>query len=132
MNLQLNSHLARERRRELIAAANHRRNSTPLGERLRGPIVVRIATARDRAWLENLAALDSTEPPTGTTLIGELRDRPVAALSLSDRKVIADPFVATSCIRRTAAAKSTTAQPHPAVATAAATHPPVGFVSAAA
>ncbi len=59
------------------------------------PIVVRIATAGDRASLERLAALDSAERPAGPTLIGTLMQQPVAALSLSDGTVIADPFVDT-------------------------------------
>jgi hypothetical protein len=59
-------------------------------------IAVRLATANDREALARLAALDSAEPPRGSTLVGELLQRPVAALSLSDGRVIADPFVTTA------------------------------------
>ena len=52
-----------------------------------------LAKTNDREALERLAALDSTEPPRGSTLVGALLQRPVAALSLSDGRVIADPFV---------------------------------------
>jgi hypothetical protein len=57
-----------------------------------------MATAGDRSSLERLAELDSTDTPTGGTLIAELRERAVAALSLNDGKAIADPFVATGDI----------------------------------
>jgi hypothetical protein len=60
-----------------------------------GRVVIRLATAGDRCSLERLAQLDSTDMPLGPVLIGELRERPVAALSLGDGKVVADPFVAT-------------------------------------
>src|SRR5947209_16629501 len=61
-----------------------------------GAIVIRIATAADRLALEQLAEIDSAERPDDPTLIAELRGRPVAALSLTDGEVIADPFVATA------------------------------------
>jgi hypothetical protein len=58
--------------------------------------VIRIATAGDRLSLQRLAELDSATPPTGATLIAELRGSAVAALSLNDGSTIADPFVPTS------------------------------------
>jgi hypothetical protein len=63
------------------------------------PVVLRLATAGDQRSLERLAQLDSQSPPVGTTLMAELRGRPVAALSLGDGQEIADPFVATGEIR---------------------------------
>ena len=98
MNPHLNDILARERQRELVAAAHRGRTLSSSREPFREPIVVRIATARDRSSLEALAALESTEMPGGAALIGEMHKRPVVVLSLSDRTVIADPFVATSDI----------------------------------
>jgi hypothetical protein len=58
------------------------------------PVVVRMATAGDRASLVRLAQLDSARPPVGEILIGELHGDAVAAVSLSDGREIADPFVA--------------------------------------
>lgn len=60
-----------------------------------GPIVVRQASPNDQRALARLAALDSSEQLAGDALIGELGSRPVAALSLTDGRVVADPFVAT-------------------------------------
>jgi hypothetical protein len=87
--------LARARQRDLNAAARGRVRDIP-SRPLLASIAVRLATANDRGALERLAALDSTEPPRGSTLVGELLQRPVAAMSLSDGRVIADPFVATA------------------------------------
>ena len=63
-----------------------------------GPVVIRRAVAADKAALEALAALDSSEPLTNPVLIGELRGEPVAALDLCDGTVVADPFVATASV----------------------------------
>ena len=63
-----------------------------------GSVAIRMATAGDRSSLERLAELDSTDTPTGETLIAELRERAVAALSLDDGTAIADPFVPTGDI----------------------------------
>ena len=94
MRPQLTLLRARERQQELSAAARGRVRRTP--SRPFASIAVRLATANDREALERLASLDSTEPPRGSTLLGELLQRPVAALSLRDSRVIADPFVATA------------------------------------
>ena len=97
MHSHLTHLLARQRQRELNAAARPRIRETP-SRPLFASIAVRLATANDREALERLAALDSAQPPRGSTLVGELLQRPVAALSLSDGRVIADPFVATADI----------------------------------
>ena len=106
MQSDLTHLLARQRHQELNAAARGRIRETPLRP-LFASIAVRPATANDREALERLAALDSTEPPRGSTLIGELLQRPVAALSLSDGRVIVDPFV--SCRHRRPAAPQSAA-----------------------
>jgi hypothetical protein len=62
------------------------------------PVVIRLATERDRRALERLAQLDSARPPADEVLLGEVLGRPVAALSLRDGDVIADPFLPTSHI----------------------------------
>lgn len=59
------------------------------------PIVVRQASPNDQRALVRLAALDSSEQLAGDALIGELASGPVAALSLRDGRVVADPFVPT-------------------------------------
>jgi hypothetical protein len=41
---------------------------------------------------ERLAELDSQRPLTGPALVGEIDGRPAAAISLTDRRVVADPF----------------------------------------
>jgi hypothetical protein len=54
--------------------------------------VIRGATPADERDLERIAALDSQRPLTGDIMIGEMDGRPEAALSLTDGRVIADPF----------------------------------------
>jgi hypothetical protein len=54
--------------------------------------VLRLATASDAEALRRLAELDSQAPLQGSILIGELHGEPVAALSLTDDRAIADPF----------------------------------------
>ena len=54
--------------------------------------VLRLATAADADTLRRLADLDSQRPLEGDILIGELHGDPVAALSLTDDRAIADPF----------------------------------------
>jgi hypothetical protein len=54
--------------------------------------VLRLANEADAPDLTRLATLDSQAPLTGSILIGELDGEPAAALSLSDDRVIADPF----------------------------------------
>jgi hypothetical protein len=53
----------------------------------------------DRAALEYLADLDSSEPLSGEVLGAELDGVLVAAISLSTGDVIADPFIRTDHIR---------------------------------
>jgi hypothetical protein len=59
-------------------------------------MTVRTATAADSDQLMTLAALDSAQPLAGPVLVGELDGACVAALSLRDGRVVADPFVLTS------------------------------------
>jgi hypothetical protein len=55
-------------------------------------LLVRLARPADRDHLERLATLDSQAPLEGEALLAELDGTPVAALSLRDRRLIADPF----------------------------------------
>jgi hypothetical protein len=60
------------------------------------PLTLREAAPCDAAALEHLAALDSAEPPRGPLLVAERDARLVAALSLADGQVVADPFQRTA------------------------------------
>lgn len=82
--------------RTVEAPTQPRLGSSAALEPLWAPLVIRLATAGDRLALDYLAELDSAEVPGGTLLLGELRGRPVVAVSLSDGGAIADPFVPTS------------------------------------
>lgn len=58
---------------------------------------LRTAAPADRRAVEKLARLDSQAPLRGDVLLAEDDGRPVAAMSLDDRRVVADPFVPTAC-----------------------------------
>jgi hypothetical protein len=60
-----------------------------------GNLVVRRGRHADNDALAILAALDSARPLTGERVLAELDGRIVAAVSLHDGRVIADPFVET-------------------------------------
>ncbi len=98
MNTALKHLLARTRLTGVPAPNRHRFNPSPLVDPFGGPVVIRLATTRDQRSLERLAALDSAEVPSGATLIANLHERPVVAVSLSDGSAVADPFVPTSDI----------------------------------
>jgi len=55
-------------------------------------MVLRYDRATDEDALRRLAALDSVRPLKGRALVAEVEGRPVAALGLLDRRVVADPF----------------------------------------
>ena len=59
-------------------------------------LTVRLATTADRPALARLAGLDEAPAPSGPVLLGVVMQRPVAALSLSDGRVLADPFTPTA------------------------------------
>ena len=59
-------------------------------------IVIRTARHEDAESLRRLAILDSARPLRGDALVAALDDRPVAALSLADGRVVADPFERTA------------------------------------
>lgn len=56
------------------------------------PLTVRLASPGDWPALRVLAELDSARTPAAPLLVGERAGRLVAALSLNDGAVIADPF----------------------------------------
>jgi hypothetical protein len=55
-------------------------------------VTLRLATAADRAALERLAQLDSARRLAGEVLVAEVAHELRAALSLGDRRAVADPF----------------------------------------
>jgi hypothetical protein len=61
---------------------------------------IRTATDADLGALRRLAELDSQRPITGPALIGEIDGTPAAAVSMSDGRVVSDPFQATSTLRQ--------------------------------
>jgi hypothetical protein len=56
---------------------------------------IRQATEEDAATLRRLAELDSQRPFAAPALIAETRGRPIAAISVFDERVVADPFART-------------------------------------
>jgi hypothetical protein len=61
---------------------------------------IRSAMEADQPALSRLAELDSQRPLSGPTLVAETGGRPVAAVSLVDGRVIADPFQPTAVARQ--------------------------------
>ena len=105
MNPQMNLALANARHVELLDEARtrgarrltrYRRRPPSVPSTLWQGMTVRLATSADRAALSRLADLEETAEPEAPVLVGELMQRPVAALSLCDGHVIADPFAPTT------------------------------------
>jgi hypothetical protein len=55
-------------------------------------ITIRAATPHDADTLRRLAALDSRPQPHGNALLAECDGVPIAAIELTSRLVVADPF----------------------------------------
>jgi hypothetical protein len=87
----LNLALANLHHRELTEPRNHGHAPRPPAS----SVTVRLATSADRAAVERLAELEQTAAPTAPLLLGVVMERPVAALSLRDNRVVADPFTPT-------------------------------------
>ena len=104
-SVQLNLRIAAARQREQLAEAARRRGLRgwfDRGERGAAaspvhwqPLTMRLATSADGPALSRLAELDEAPTPAGPLLLGVVMQRPVAALSLEDGSVIADPFMPT-------------------------------------
>jgi hypothetical protein len=60
------------------------------------PITIRKSLDSDASDLRRLAELDSAHPLSGPALIAEHRGHAVAAVSVDDRRSIADPFLPTA------------------------------------
>jgi hypothetical protein len=88
--------VAAEHRAELRQAAQRSRRSAEFSKRPAPGIEIRHARADDGDVVWRLAALDEEPPLVGPVLLASADGRPVAAISLADRRVVADPFVATA------------------------------------
>ena len=64
-------------------------------------LTLRRAGTADDIAIARVAALDSRRPPAGPTLIAELDGSIVAAISVGDGAVVADPFERTAHIVQT-------------------------------
>lgn len=62
------------------------------------PITIRRATEDDARALDRLARLDSQRLPAGPHLLALSDDVPVAAISLSSGRTVANPFATTEAI----------------------------------
>jgi hypothetical protein len=62
------------------------------------PITLRCGEPRDEAALARLAALDSARPPARPVLLAERDGVLLAAISLADGFVVADPFKPTAAL----------------------------------
>jgi hypothetical protein len=60
---------------------------------------IRAARDDDEPALRRLAFLDSADPLTGRILIGEIDRVPAAAISLEERRIVADPFQRSDSLR---------------------------------
>jgi hypothetical protein len=100
---QLNFAIVQLRHQELVARAARRRglvgserSASLAPESFFEGLTLRLATHADRPALARLAELEQAERPAEPVLVGVVTERPVAALSLSDGRVIADPFFRTA------------------------------------
>jgi hypothetical protein len=94
----LNAEIARQRQAELRRTAERHALIGEMPARTRiararaqEAITIRLAAADDGRELDLLARVHGACMPAGPSLIAELGGRPVAAMSLLDRIVIADP-----------------------------------------
>jgi hypothetical protein len=63
-------------------------------------IALRLCRAGDEAELARLAALEGVAVPAGRFVLAEVNGRLVAALAIASGCLLADPFVATTDLRR--------------------------------
>jgi hypothetical protein len=86
--------LATEHRADLRRAADQsRRAATPEPPDTR--VELRYARREDGDTVRRLAALDEAQALEGPVLLAIIDGDPVAALSLDDQRMVADPFAAT-------------------------------------
>lgn len=95
----INAVAATEHRADLQRAAERWRRSagtsTPNHSSEGQEITLRIASADDHGLIGRLAALDDAPALEGRVLLAVIDGEPVAALSLTDGRVVANPFAET-------------------------------------
>jgi hypothetical protein len=84
------------RRHLLVVPTASATHTAPRPDPRWSALVIRLAVAADETQLRRLAHLDSARPLSGQSLLAEQGGSVVAALSLDDGAVIADPFVASA------------------------------------
>ena len=103
MQPQLSLGIAQARHQDLLEQSG-RRGRAARRRRLRATasplfwegLTLRLATSADRPALTRLAELEQASRPAEPVLLGVVMQRPIAALSLRDGSVIADPFTPTA------------------------------------
>jgi hypothetical protein len=92
MHSDLHIHLARDRAAERPRETRGRAR-VAFREPPRDPtIALRLAHADEQGEISRLAGLHEAPAPSGEVLLGLVDGTPVAALSLTDGSVVADPF----------------------------------------
>lgn len=82
-----------------LAPASQPPAFAPISDQLESPeptIALRLAHADERGAVERLARLDEAPAPAGDILLALVDGEPVAALSLADGSVVANPFTPTA------------------------------------
>ncbi len=97
MNTTINAAVAGEHVADLRRAAEHERAgmSVPARRSDEQVITLRVAQREDDYDVSRLAQLDDAPLPVGPVVLAVVDGETVAALSLSDGRVVANPFVAT-------------------------------------
>ena len=92
--ISLNALAAQEHRNDLARAAGHRHvfGEDQLAAQLDGTLALRLAHPDEAPIVHRLAQLDDAEDLTGEVLLALLDGEAIAALSLRDGRVVADPF----------------------------------------
>ena len=102
MQPQLSIGIAQARHQEFVeqsarrGRAARRRLRAAASPLLWEGLTLRLATSADRPALAHLAELEQVSRPAEPVLLGVVMQRPIAALSLRDGSVIADPFAPTA------------------------------------
>jgi hypothetical protein len=97
MTTSLNTLVAKEHVADLRRAADQRRTIPSSSGTARTPTVeLRLAAAHEARLVHALAQLDDARDLEGQALIALVGGDAVAALSLADQRVVANPFVCTS------------------------------------
>ena len=95
MTSSLTALAAQEHVRDLERQARRARKQDSQSDASTASIELRLARADESPVLHRLAQLDDAPDLDGDALMALIDGDPIAALSLSDRRVIANPFVRT-------------------------------------